>query len=158
MTKSKIYVIIVIEKVEKDLSKISKWRHTPYSAEREAIMANTSKFTERNAWEEVANLETASEELKAFAVARLAKLDEKNDKRKNSEAAVAKREADAALRETMLSVMEAGKTYTAAELGALIGEGTMKASSLALDLTKANKVVQSETRSNGRKCKGYTLA
>lgn len=123
-------------------------------------MANTSKFTERNAWEEVANLENASEELKAFAVARLTKLNEKNNKRKNSEAAaaVAKREADAALRETMLSVMEAGKTYTAAELGALIGEGTMKASSLALDLTKANKVVQSEIRSNGRKCKGYTLA
>ncbi len=130
----------------------------PYSAEREAIMANTSKFTERNAWEEVANLETASEELKAFAVARLAKLDEKNDKRKNSEAAVAKREADATLRETIVASLEAGKIYTAAELGALIGVGTMKASSLALDLVKENKLVQSETRSNGRKVKAYSLA
>lgn len=121
-------------------------------------MANTSKFTERNAWEEITNLETASEELKAFAVARLAKLDEKNDKRKNSEAAVAKREADAAARETMLSVMEAGKTYVASELGTLIGVSTMKASSLALDLIKENKLVQSETRSNGRKVKAYSLA
>lgn len=121
-------------------------------------MANTSKFTERNAWEEVANLETASEELKAFAVARLAKLDEKNDKRKNSEAAVAKREADATLRETLVASLEAGKIYTAAQLGALIGVGTMKASSLALDLVKENKLVQSETRSNGRKVKAYSLA
>lgn len=121
-------------------------------------MANTSKFTERNAWEEVTTLETASEDLKAFAVARLAKLDEKNDKRKNSEAAVAKREADAAAREAMLSAMEAGKTYVASELGTLVGVTTMKASSLAGDLTKEGKFVQSDIRSNGRKVKGYTLA
>lgn len=121
-------------------------------------MATTSKFTERNAWEEVATLETASEDLKAFAVARLAKLEEKNDKRKNSEAAVVKREVDAAARETMLSVMEAGKTYVASELGTMAGVTTMKASSLAGDLTKEGKLVQSEVRSNGRKVKGYTLA
>lgn len=121
-------------------------------------MANTSKFTERNAWEEVATLETASEDLKAFAVARLTKLDEKNDKRKNSEAAIAKREADAIARETMLSVMETGKTYVASELGTMVGVTTMKASSLASDLMKEGKLVQSEVRSNGRKVKGYTLA
>ena len=121
-------------------------------------MANTSKFTERHAWEEVANLATVSEELKAFAVARLAKLDEKNDKRKNSEAAVAKREADASARETMLSTMEVGKTYVASELGIMVGVTTMKASSLAGDLTKEGKLVQSDVRSNGRKMKGYTLA
>lgn len=121
-------------------------------------MATTSKFSERNAWEEVATLETASEDLKAFAVVRLAKLDEKNGKRKNSEAAVVKREADAAARETMFSVMEAGKTYVASELGTMVGVTTMKASSLAGDLTKEGKLVQSEVRSNGRKVKGYTLA
>lgn len=121
-------------------------------------MATTSKFTERDAWKEVTTLETASEDLKAFAAARLVKLDEKNDKRKNSEAAVAKREADATARETMLSVMEAGKTYVASELGTLVGVTTMKASSLACDLAKENKLVQSEVRSNGRKVKGYTLA
>ena len=121
-------------------------------------MATTSKFSERNAWEEVATLETASEDLKAFAVARLAKLDEKNGKRKNSEAAVVKREADAAARETMFSVMEAGKTYVASELGTMVGVTTMKASSLAGDLTKEGKLVQSEVRPNGRKAKGYTLA
>lgn len=121
-------------------------------------MATTSKFTERNAWEEVATLETVSEDLKAFAVARLAKLDEKNDKRKNSEAAVVKRETDAAARETMLSAMEVGKTYVASELGTMVGVTTMKASSLAGDLTKEGKLVQSEVRSNGRKVKGYTLA
>ena len=121
-------------------------------------MATTSKLTERNAWEEVLTLETASEILKNFAAERIAKLDEKNEKRKNSEAAVAKREADAVARETMLSVMEAGKIYVASELGTLVGVTTMKASSLAGDLTKEGKLVQSDVRSNGRKVKCYTLA
>ena len=46
----------------------------------------------------------------------------------------------------------------ASELGALVGVTTMKASSLACDLTKEGKLVQSDVRSNGRKVKGYTLA
>lgn len=61
-------------------------------------MATTSKFTERNAWEEILTLETASETLKNFAAERIAKLDEKNEKRKNSEKTLAKQAADAELR------------------------------------------------------------
>ena len=127
-------------------------------------MANTSKFTERNAWEEVLTLETASETLKTFAVERIAKLDEKNEKRKNSEKTLAKQAADAELREAMVSVMEAGKTYTAAELGIALTAATgtevsnMKASSLAKTLSEAGTLIQGETRYNGRKVKGYTLA
>lgn len=127
-------------------------------------MANTSKFTERNAWEEVLTLETASETLKNFAAERIAKLDEKNEKRKNSEKTLAKQAADAELRETMISIMEAGKTYAAAELGIALTTATetevsnMKASSLAKTLVEAGILVQSDICYDGRKVKGYTLA
>lgn len=127
-------------------------------------MATTSKFTERNAWEEVLTLETASETLKTFATERIAKLDEKNEKRKNSEKTLAKQAADAELREAMVSVMEAGKTYAAAELGVALTTATgtevsnMKASSLAKTLVEAGTLVQSDIRYDGRKVKGYTLA
>lgn len=128
-------------------------------------MANTnSKYTERNAWEEVLATDGASETLKKFAEERLAKLDEKNEKRKNSEKALAKKALDEDLRNALVSVMEKEKTYSAAELGIAITAATgievsnMKASNLAVDLAKDGVLNQSNIRYEGRQVKGYTLA
>lgn len=129
-----------------------------------------TKFTERMAMEEVIALFEALEgadvavstELKDFAVARLAKLDEKNEKRKTSEKAVAKAEADATLAGAILAVLGAKAMASGEVVTALKVKGvditSNKVASLAGKLADEGKVVKTKGRKNGREVNLWTLA
>jgi len=129
-----------------------------------------TKFTERMAMEEVIALFEALEgadvavsaELKDFAVARLAKLDEKNEKRKTSEKAVAKAEADATLAGAILAVLGAKAMASGEVVTALKAKGvnitSNKVASLAGKLADEGKVVKTKGRKNGREVNLWTLA
>lgn len=129
-----------------------------------------TKFTERMAMEEVIALFEALEgadvavstELRDFAVARLAKLDEKNEKRKTSEKAVAKAEADATLAGAILAVLGAKAMASGEVATALKAKGvdinSSKVASLAGKLADEGKVVKTKGRKNGREVNLWTLA
>ena len=129
-----------------------------------------TKFTERMAMEEVIALFEALEgadvavstELRDFAVARLAKLDEKNEKRKTSEKAVAKAEADATLAGAILAVLGAKAMASGEVVTALKAKGvdinSNKVASLAGKLADEGKVVKTKGRKNGREVNLWTLA
>lgn len=129
-----------------------------------------TKFTERMAMEEVIALFEALEgadvavsaELRDFAVARLAKLDEKNEKRKTSERAVAKAKADATLAGAILAVLGAKAMASGEVVTALKAKGvdinSNKVASLAGKLADEGKVVKTKGRKNGREANFWTLA
>ena len=129
-----------------------------------------TKFTERMAMEEVIALFEALEgadvavstELRDFAVARLAKLDEKNEKRKTSEKAIAKAEADATLAGAILAVLGAKAMASGEVVTALKAKGvdinSYKVASLAGKLADEGKVVKTKGRKNGREVNLWTLA
>lgn len=129
-----------------------------------------TKFTERMAMEEVIALFEALEgadvavstELRDFAVARLAKLDEKNEKRKTSEKAVAKAEADATLAGAILAVLGAKAMASGEVVTALKAKGVditpNKVASLAGKLADEGKVVKTKGRKNGGEVNLWTLA
>jgi len=98
-------------------------------------------------------------EIVEFAKAQIVKLDEKNTKRRATGSKTA--QANVAIKEAIASAMEAGVTYTAAEIVALGIEGvgsTQKVSPLMKQLSDAGKVVISEVKIKGKgKVKGYTL-
>ena len=129
-----------------------------------------TKFTERMAMEEVIALFEALEgadvavstELRDFAVARLAKLDEKNEKRKTSEKAIAKAEADATLAGAILAVLGAKAMASGEVVTALKAKGvdinSNKVASLAGKLADEGKVVKTKGRKNGREANLWALA
>ena len=129
-----------------------------------------TKFTERMAMEEVIALFEALEgadvavsaELRDFAVARLAKLDEKNEKRKTSEKAVAKAKADATLAGAILTVLGAKAMASGEVVTALKAKGvdinSSKVAFLAGKLADEGKVVKTKGRKNGREANLWTLA
>lgn len=94
-----------------------------------------------------------------FATKALVKLDEKNEKRKAEGSKTAK--ANVAIKEAIVSAMEQGVTYTAAEVVALGVEGvtsTQKASALMRQIVAAGQAIESEVKIKGKgKVKGYTL-
>lgn len=141
------------------------------AAEPQKERANmATKFTERMAMEEIIALFEALEgadvavstELKDFAVARLAKLDEKNEKRKTSEKAVAKAEADATLAGVILAVLGAKAMASGEVVTALKAKGvditSNKVASLAGKLADEGKIVKTKGRKNGREVNLWTLA
>lgn len=101
-----------------------------------------------------------SPEITEFATASLAKIDEKNDKRKANGSKTA--QANVAIKSAIVSAMENGVTYTAAEIVALGVEGvgsTQKASALMRQIVDAGQATVSEIKIKGKgKVKGYTLA
>jgi len=98
-------------------------------------------------------------EIVEFAKAQIVKLDEKNAKRRETGSKAA--QANVGIKEAIVSAMEAGVTYTAAEIVALGIEGvisTQKVSPLMKQLSDAGKVTISEVKIKGKgKVKGYTL-
>lgn len=101
-----------------------------------------------------------SDSITEYATSAIAKLDEKNAKRKST--GTATQRANVAIKEAIISAMEAGVTYTAAEIVALGIEGvssTQKVSPLMKQIAKTGKVVISEIKIKGKgTVKGYTLA
>lgn len=98
-------------------------------------------------------------EIIEFAKAQIVKLDEKNAKRRETGSKSA--QANVAIKEAIVSAMEAGVTYTAAEVVALGVEGvgsTQKASALLRQIVEAGQAVETEVKIKGKgKVKGYTL-
>lgn len=101
-----------------------------------------------------------SDSITEYATSAIAKLDEKNAKRKTTGTATQK--ANKVIKDTILSAMEKGVTYTAAEIVALGIEGvtsTQKVSPLMKQIADTGKIIISEVKIKGKgKVKGYTLA
>lgn len=129
-----------------------------------------TKMTERMAMTEVLALFEALEgtetpvsaDLKTFAEARLAKLDEKNEKRKASEKALAKAAADETLASAVLAVL-GEKAMTSAEVVETLKTkgvevGSNKVASLAGKLADEGKVVKTKGRAKGREVNFWALA
>jgi len=98
-------------------------------------------------------------EIVEYAKAQIEKLDEKNKKRR--ETGTANQRANEGIKEAILGAMEAGVTYTAAEIVTFGIDGitsTQKVSPLMSQLSDAGKVTISEVKIKGKsKVKGYTL-
>ena len=117
------------------------------------IMA-TEKMTIRMFLENVVNAEI-SDEMTAFAKERIAKLDEKNEKKKS--ASSAKKVENNGIKTEILKTMADGNSYRASEIGELFGFSTQKASALLVQLETDGKVVSTEVRIKGKgKVKAYT--
>ncbi len=129
-----------------------------------------TKFTERMAMTEVLALFKALEgtetpvsaDLKAFAEARLEKLDEKLEKRKTSEKALAKASADATLTGAMVGVLSEKPVTSAEVVEALKAKGVEvtpnKVASLLGKAAEAGEVVKTKGRAKGREVNFWALA
>ena len=96
-----------------------------------------------------------SDEMTAFALERISKLDEKNEKKKS--ASSAKKVENANTKTEMLEKMELGQNYRASEIGEMFGFSTQKASALLVQLEKEEKITATEVRIKGKgKVKAYT--
>ena len=96
-----------------------------------------------------------SDEMTAFALKRIPKLDEKNEKKKS--ASSAKKIENANTKTEILENMELGQNYRASEIGEMFGFSTQKASALLVQLEKEEKITATEVRIKGKgKVKAYT--
>ena len=96
-----------------------------------------------------------SDEMTAFALERISKLDEKNEKKKS--ASSAKKIENASIKTEILEKMELGQNYRASEIGEMFGFSTQKASALLVQLEKEEKITATEVRIKGKgKVKAYT--
>lgn len=124
-------------------------------------MANGT-MTEKQAWTLVVGLatEAGNTELANYATAKIGKLTEKAANRKPTAA----QKENGVLVAKLFAAMEVGTTYTAAQLGELIGVTTPKATALAKKLVEVGTVIQTEVKIaankaegiKGAKVKGYT--
>ena len=73
-----------------------------------------------------------SDEMTTFALERISKLDEKNEKKKS--ASSAKKVENANTKTEILEKMELGQNYRASEIGEMFGFSTQKASALLVQL------------------------
>ena len=114
----------------------------------------TEKMTIRMFLENVVKAEL-SDEMTAFALERISKLDEKNEKKKS--ASSAKKVENANIKTEILEKMELGQNYRASEIGEMFSFSTQKASALLVQLEKEEKVTATEVRIKGKgKVKAYT--
>lgn len=99
---------------------------------------------------------TASDELKDFATAALAKMDEKNEKRRNTPTK-AQRENEPLKAELLTALMKGART--AAELGVELSLSTQKVSALCRALVAEGKVTVTDIKVKGKgKVKQYTVS
>ena len=113
----------------------------------------TEKMTIREFLENVAKAEL-SDEMTAFALERISKLDEKNEKKKSANSA--KKVENANIKTEILERMELGQNYRASEIGEIFGFSTQKASALLVQLEKEGKITATEVRIKGKgKVKAY---
>ena len=114
----------------------SNWRHSPYSGERGNIM------TKREFYVAIANGEM-NDEVKATAEEYIAKMDEANEKRKNTLSK--KQEENEAVKVEMLTHLDA-EAKTATTIGELMGISTQKASALLRQLVNDGKATATEVK------------
>ena len=98
----------------------------------------------------------ASDELKDFATAALAKMDEKNEKRRNTPTTAQKENEP--LKAEILAVLTKD-AHTAAELGTICSLSTQKVSALCRALAAEGKVTVTDIKVKGKgKVKQYTAS
>ena len=122
-------------------------------------MANKNEMTMREFLNAVIAIEGVSENLVTFAEKEIAKMDEKNAKRK--EKLTPNQEANEAIKAQFLATATAGETYTAAGVAETFGIKVQKASAILGALAKAgklNKIEDYKAEGAKSKCIGYTLA
>lgn len=101
---------------------------------------------------------TINDEVKAFAKEQIAKLDEKNEKRKVSKSALAHKSENDGFKNAILAALADGKVWVAATLAAKLGVSTQKVSALAKQLADNGEIVVSDVKIQGKgKVKGYAL-
>lgn len=97
-----------------------------------------------------------AEEVKAFAKDEIAKLDKKNEKRRNTPNKT--QVANEPLKAKILELLASGKKV-ASEIATALEVSTQKASSLCLQLVKEGAIVSSDVKVKGKgSVKGYALA
>lgn len=101
-------------------------------------------------------------EVVEYAQAQITKIEDKNSKRKDGSKPTAKQLENEGIKSTILSLMEAGATYTAKDIIGFEIEGvttTQKVSALMKQLVTAGKVVATDVKPEGSKSKvkGYSL-
>lgn len=102
---------------------------------------------------------TIDNDVKAYALAQIAKLDEKNAKRKTSDKAVAHKTENEDIKSAILAGMKANQTYISADLAKTFNISTQKVSALMTQLVNEGKVVKVEgVKSAKGKVMGYHLA
>lgn len=101
---------------------------------------------------------TINDEVKAFAKEQIAKLDEKNEKRKVSKSTLAHKAENEDFKNAILAALADGKVWVAATLADKLGVSTQKISALAKQLVDSKQIVASEVKiPNKGKVKGYAL-
>ena len=114
--------------------------------------------TNRDFLEQVSN-GVINDEIKAFAVEQIAKLDKKNADRKVSKSALAHKSENDGIKSAILSKLTADKPTITSDLATAIGVSTQKISALARQLVAEKVVAVCDVPVKGKgKVKGYTLA
>ena len=112
-------------------------------------------MTQREFFTAITNA-NVSAELIDYAKAAIQKLDEKNEKKKNTQTKAQAANAD--MKNEILANMNAGTVYVASELAATYGVSTQKISALMKQLVETGAVMASEVKVKGKgKVKGYAL-
>ena len=113
-------------------------------------------MTQREFFTAITNA-NVSAELIEYAKSAIVKLDEKNEKKKNT---VTKTQAaNADMKNEILANMAAGTVYVASELATTYGVSTQKISALMKQLVETGAVIVSEVKVKGKgKVKGYSLS
>ena len=114
---------------------VNERRKTQQTKKGNKIMANV-KMTEREFLNLVINGDI-NEDVKAYATEGIAKLDAKNEKRKNTP--TKEQVANEGLKADILALLE-GKSMVASDIGASLGVSTQKASALCQLLVKEGKL------------------
>lgn len=120
-----------------------------------------NKMTERDFLKAVIGAAVA-DEVKEYAENALAKMDAKNEKRRNTPTKA--QEANKELSESIVAMLKenakgADNAMTAAAIGAEMGISTQKASSLATKLVNDGFALATEVKEKGKgKVKGYYIA
>jgi Fic family protein len=113
-------------------------------------------MTNREFYTAITNNETLAADLREFASGEIAKLDARNDKRKNTQTKAQKENES-----IMLNILEllADKPAVASEIGTALGISTQKASALCTLLVKEGKVAVADIKvKNKGTVKQYSLA
>ena len=114
-------------------------------------------MTNREFLTAVANLETAPQEIRDEATARIAKMDATNEARKNKPSK--KATENAPIMEQIATEVLGTEAVTAATVAETVGISVQKASALLRALVAEGKAVAADTKVPGKgTCKVYTLA
>jgi predicted HTH transcriptional regulator len=114
-------------------------------------------MTNREFLTAVANLETAPQEIRDEATARIAKLDATNEARKNKPSK--KATENAPIMEQIATEVLGTEAVTAATVAETVGISVQKASALLRALVAEGKAVATDVKVPGKgTCKAYTLA